>query len=124
MIDPAARPAFVLLLVCILLSIGAWLGAGFHIDHRVVMVTILWPMIVFAGLLARRIGLFRLSTFLLGSGIAYGQGFTILLFTYSMAALGMPYVDGTLARFDEALGFHWPTYVEATRPDLEWLNAA
>lgn len=124
MIDPVSRPAYLLLGLCVTISVACYLLFGFSMSVETLTLYWMWPTILVGGLLARRIGLFRLATVLQSIAVVYGQGLCLLLFVYGMAAVGAPYADGLLAAADRAMGFDWPAYAQWSMSYFQPLNFA
>lgn len=124
MIDPDARPVYALVLVGFAVSLATLVALGFSLSPAMAGIVGTWPFVAIGGLLARRIGLFKLSTMMQAAALIYGQGLILLVFHYGMGAVSGSYADALLASIDERLGFHWPTYVEATLPFRKPLTIA
>lgn len=50
-------------------------------------------------------------------------GFVGAIFTYLASATNRPLIDGQLAAIDAALGFHWPSFLEAANASPVFANA-
>lgn len=124
MFDPSGAVAYSLIAAGFAVSLIVVAIFDFRLSYLAIAGLWSWPFIAFAGMLARRIGLNRVALLLEGVALLYGQGICLLLVLYGMAAISGPYVDGTLAAWDAALGFHWPTYAEATAPFAKPLTVA
>ncbi len=124
MMDADSRPVYRLLLICFLVSLASVYALGFRIAPATLALFWAWPFVAIGGLLARRIGKFRLATIMQGCALIYGQGLCLLMILFGMAAISGPYADQMLAAWDEAIGFHWPDYAAATLPYRKPLTLA
>jgi membrane-associated phospholipid phosphatase len=124
MTDAISRSVYLLLLLCFLVSVATVYSLGFKIPLALLSLFWTWPFLAVAGMLAQRIGKFRLASMMQGCALIYGQGLCLLMILFGMAAISGPYADHMLAAMDESLGFHWPDYVAATLPYRKPLTLA
>lgn len=124
MTERRALPAYALVALGLLLTAIAVPLAGFTVAPSVWTGFFLMPFIAVAGMLARRIGLSRLATALESGALLYGQGLSLLLLLFPLAAFSAPYADAALAKADSALGFDWVAYARLIEPAIDPLVLA
>jgi membrane-associated phospholipid phosphatase len=124
MTDALSRSVYLLLLLCFLGSLAMVYALGFKIPTAILSLFWTWPFLAVAGMLAQRIGKFRIASMMQGCALIYGQGLCLLMILFGMAAISGPYADHMLAAMDEALGFNWPDYAAATLPYQKPLTLA
>lgn len=124
MFDERGMPAYFLMIGAMLVSAAIAFVFRLQPTFLASLAIWTWPFVFVGGLLSRRIGLPRLALALEGTGLLFGQGLCLLLALYGMATTNLPYADPLLARWDEALGFHWPSYVRAMLPYSTALTVA
>lgn len=121
MIARGAIPAYCVVGISLLATIGLCLATGFSITIEALTLFWLWPFLCLAGMLARRIHFNRIGDALEGIGLFYGVGLMLLYAHFPLAAISGPYFDETLAKWDAALGLDWPAYTAVIAPYTKWL---
>lgn len=116
MFEPLLRPLYLLIAFTLVVGVALMVTTGFSITIETFSIAALPAFLIIAGMLARRILLYRVADCLEGGALLYQQSIVMLIVLYPVAALSGSYADDWLVAGDRALAFDWVAYLDFCRP--------